>query len=49
MISLKQRSSKWRIEMKDEVWEFESFEDFGKMLSLMLEAKKKYGSVKENY
>jgi hypothetical protein len=46
MISIKQRQDKWRMEIKEEEFEFENKEELLKQITSFLELKNKYGKIK---
>lgn len=46
MITLKQRNTKWRIQIGDEIWEFKDLKELQHNLNILLEIKNKYGQLK---
>lgn len=50
MIGIQQVNEKWRINIKDEVWEMSSREVMETQLKMILDCKEKYGKLKDrNY
>ena len=44
-ITIKQREEKWRVEIREESWEFPTREDLDKALKTLLDLKQKNGRV----
>ena len=47
-MSLKQHNKKWRLEIKNEEWEFPSQKAMRETLDKVIELKEKYGDLKQN-
>ena len=45
MIVITQNNQKWRISLKDEVWEFETKKDFNKSLNDIIDMKEAFGNL----
>lgn len=46
MITIKQHSGKWRVEIENEKWEFESLEVMQNVLHEILKSKENFGQIK---
>ena len=46
MINLRMYGEKWQIIIGDEIWQFNSAEEFKEILSIIIDLKDKYGKVK---
>jgi hypothetical protein len=47
-INIKRRNQKWRLEMREEVWEFQTQEEFEKHLKYLVDLKTQYGNLGEH-
>lgn len=47
MISIRQRDKKWRIQIRDEEWEFPDRKNMEKMLKEILDTKEKFGKISQ--